>query len=709
MVAPVANTITSTTSATQDLEVFKNYPSEKNNKLIQQKYGSQDEFFKKVQEEGYKEGFESVEKPSFDQNLPMTEIGEDTFKKFTDPSGLSAYKGTELEKYAGTQDLTKPIPTLQSEFSGQEVPYSQVKEFLDKKRSGEISGITELGKLWNKAGGEFTTPTSYPSMSMEEDKLRQAKEAELYGINAIGQSTGAPAYPKISDKTDLISAPESPISDREDLISAPKKIGEDKTSIYNKRLNDGMMYSDGEMRKQGFSDDQIKRANQMNYSDRSVEFKEEPDNKQRRQEQSQLYGINAIGKSSGAPQDTMGIKSIETKDEEFDAAIDEIKNSPAAEYLKKLASKIGKTVDSVFKSTADNYAQDKRRLGKVKMDSNIWIPLLEEDSGGNMSQWGLPFVNEEGKMFFFDSDKEVKIFGKNITVDKRVKELLAREKVMKDAEEEAKNEPFHVKRNAPLDALDDYIAKQEEGKYTKKDGTEVTVDIEVPKIGETGSGRATDTGGLLEVQRRKMDQLMKQAETDGLPEGAVSSMKSEMKGQGIDTKGLTDKNLLLIAMGLGMMASQKPGLSGVGEGALTGLKTVAPLLTKKASDFQIVEVADKDNPGQTKLVKINKKTNEVTDLGVGGKSKKTEKQKGYEWMSTVTGKPVKNLVMRDLELKDKKKSKRERIEAMAKYVWGQDILGGTQADVAGYIEQATKMIEAIDKIPNADLDDILGL
>ena len=52
MATPVSNTITSTTSATQDLEVFKNYPSEKNNKLIQQKYGSRDEFFKKVQEEG---------------------------------------------------------------------------------------------------------------------------------------------------------------------------------------------------------------------------------------------------------------------------------------------------------------------------------------------------------------------------------------------------------------------------------------------------------------------------------------------------------------------------------------------------------------------------------------------------------------------------------------------------------------------------------
>jgi hypothetical protein len=77
--------------------------------------------------------------------------------------------------------------------------------------------------------------------------------------------------------------------------------------------------------------------------------------------------------------------------------------------------------------------------------------------------------------------------------------------------------------------------------------------------------------------------------------------------------------MLLIAMGLGMMASQKPGLSGAGEGALTGLKTVAPLLTKKASDFQIVEVADPKNPGKTKLVKINKRTNEQTDLGLAGK------------------------------------------------------------------------------------------
>ena len=130
MVAPVANTITSTTSATQDLEVFKNYPSEKNNKLLQQKYGSQEEFFKKVAAEGYAEGFKGQE-----LNLPATQMLDETaMKQFLDPSGLSAYKGTPLEQYAGTQDYTQPIPTLRSEFAGKEVPYSQVKEFLDKKK-----------------------------------------------------------------------------------------------------------------------------------------------------------------------------------------------------------------------------------------------------------------------------------------------------------------------------------------------------------------------------------------------------------------------------------------------------------------------------------------------------------------------------------------------------------------------------------------------
>ena len=148
MATPVANTITSTTSATQDLEVFKNYPTEKNNKLIQKKYGSEDEFFKKVAAEGYAEGFKDQE-----LNLPATGmLNEAAMKQFTDPSGLSAYMGTPLEKYAGTQDLTRIPPTMQSTFpGGQEIPIGE----LEKWKTMDKSGITELGQLWNQAGGEY--------------------------------------------------------------------------------------------------------------------------------------------------------------------------------------------------------------------------------------------------------------------------------------------------------------------------------------------------------------------------------------------------------------------------------------------------------------------------------------------------------------------------------------------------------------------------
>ena len=146
MATPVANTITSTTSATQDLEVFKNYPSDKNNKLIQQKYGSQEEFFKKISAEGYAEGFKGQE-----LNLPATGmLNEAAMKQFLDPQGISAYKDTPLERYAGAGELTENIPTMRSTFpEGQEIPIEEFTKYggMDK------SGVTSLGKLWNEAGG----------------------------------------------------------------------------------------------------------------------------------------------------------------------------------------------------------------------------------------------------------------------------------------------------------------------------------------------------------------------------------------------------------------------------------------------------------------------------------------------------------------------------------------------------------------------------
>jgi len=161
-------------------------------------------------------------------------------------------------------------------------------------------------------------------------------------------------------------------------------------------------------------------------------------------------------------------------------------------------------------------------------------------------------------------------------------------------------------------------------------------------------------------------------------------------------------------MGLGMMASQKPGLSGVGEGALTGLKTVAPLLTKKASDFQIVEVADKDNPGQTKLVKINKRTNEIVDLGVGGKGTEVASIKKLKYEAAELGIDVDDLIRFRLTKSDK--SKQEQVLELVKYIWGQDVLSGlgaTQEDLVNYKEQATELINMINEIPNDTIDKLL--
>ena len=658
MVAPVANTITSTTSATQDLEVFKNFPTEKNNKLLQQKYGSQEEFFKKVAAEGYAEGFKGQE-----LNLPATQMLDETaMKQFLDPSGLSAYKGTPLEQYAGTQDYTQPIPTLQSEFAGKEVPYSEVKEFLDKKRSGQISGVTELGQLMPK--GEFG----------DTNLIRAETPVEKFG-RADLRGKGLEPVPPIN-----------PIPQGQfNLQEEPRGIETIRPKITT--LDDGLGYTDDQLRKMGFSEAQIQRG---------VQPSERPDREK----------INPIPQgefergewSKGIPtKRTGGIDTIETdqkpKEDEPWAKkrLEELqfKMRNKKYFLKDMAEK-WQDIDEVMELIG--YKDRFKKLSiKEKTELGKKFGLTTMDLVG----WDARTL-VSGAAKVVGETAEDKKRAKNVGLDIGLG-------LTKDEGDEIRTRERILKEGGQRE-LDKYILN-----LAKEDDDDLEITVDIPIQDTTGSGRATDTGGLLEVQRRKMDQLMKDAEENKLDEDDTDEIKTELENQGIKTKGLTDKNMLLIAMGLGMMASEKPGLTGVGEGALTGLKTVAPLLTQKASDFQIVEVDDKDNPGQTKLVKINKRTNEVTDLGVGGKGKKTDTQKKYEWMSTITGKPVKNLVMRDLALKDKKKSKRERIEAMAKYVWGQDILGGVEADVAEYIKQATEMIEAIDKIPNTDLNDILGL
>jgi len=562
--APVSNTITSTTSATQDLEVFKNYPTEKNNKLLQQKYGSQDEFFKQIQAEGYAEGFKGQE-----LNLPATQMLDETaMNQYLDPSGINNIDDTHVMSQEHSDEIMNQFDN--TGWKGSAFP------------GGFNLNYPEYMKTSLAEGKNFSQPGGLSGMTNE-------------GKNLV-------------------------------------------------KLDDGLTYSAEEMSARGYSDSQITQGLKQGFLDGDPENMEVFNNFINNQ------GISSVHVDPFSPQD-MNIQKTESKtgidtidtDQTISGQKEKSQFGKEWEIIKKggkwllnalieggnlselgwmnVDEGIAKGVDAIAK----NYEQDKRRLEKVKMNSDIWLPLMEEDSGGYMSQWGLPFVNPDGKMWFYDSDKKAKIpvTGGNILVDPRVKELFAREKVMKDAEEKAKNEPFHVKRNAPLDALDDYILKQKKNEFNKKnyvddEGLHITVDVgQEAKTGEPGSGRATDTGGLLEVQRRKMDQLMKKAETNRLDEEDKTELTNTLKEQGVETKGMNDKALLATTIGFGIMASGKPGLQGIGEGGVTGLKLAADIKGKwgdKSSDIQMITV--KNDKGENVIVKYNKKKGTYEETGL---------------------------------------------------------------------------------------------
>ena len=746
MATPVSNTITSTTSATQDLEVFKNYPSDKNNKLLKKKYGNKEanfldyekNLFQKVTEEEQQAGdpyaktlsFEEVLGSSFDSNLPVTKISEETAKRF-DPYGLKAQA-----------DYSDPNAHVMSQADSNAIMnQAGAGTPRDYQYYGQTGGLKPKGvddyRYYGQTGGlkpESGIDTIKPSRQEMEDHYSYGLGGEMFH----------------ESKRIL-----------ENLSEEKRKKVEEQASILQEKYN--INNSPTKEEEQGFSKEFWPIIQQAIF---------DPGTK----ETLSKYPATLGGKIEGGidtikPKDyhyygqTGGLKPTESKSivppeitggGQQKAIEDILKENEIADMKKDKGISAIESPNDVSVSSEGRLEELKKKiLNKeehrlpVSGDMPKWVqamrltlPLDELDefmeligagvsgedaheirkkkkilgkefglSTGDLLMWN---AKQTGKSFkelkeqIDDGKKRAKVVG--LDVDQLVgpsntewDEIKKSEEILKNEGQSALDKYVLDKKLAEKDkeatqvALKEVTKDPDFTKVVKKDGITQIEELPAVPLKEAERGEAIDQYYLQKKLARKLNEEEKEDVTTNL------------ESQGVETKGLTDKNMLLIAMGLGMMASQKPGLTGAGEGALTGLKTVAPLLTKKASDFQIVEVADKDNPGQTKLVKINKRTNEVTDLGVGGKSKKTEKQKGYEWMSTVTGKPVKNLVMRDLELKDKKKSKRERIEAMAKYVWGQDILGGTQADVAGYIEQATKMIEAIDKIPNADLDDILGL
>ena len=560
MVAPVANTITSTTSATQDLEVFKNYPTDKILKLLMGKYGSQDQFFQKVQEEGYKEGFESVPKPSFDPNIPINEIGEGTYQKY-------------MGQFIQNQANINPIP--QETFGLEE----SVKGLPTQK---PIPMVEDYATTWNQ---KLDIP----------DLLAAGKASQnLYNQGAL---------PEVKMTTDTAVDQPSPVP-KGDV----RKIIE---SIEQKILKEDDSWSIIKMLKNLRN---IKKNIQGGIT--TVKEAVEPTANELKDEALQLEGkyqtslvekiMPTIDKWAQGIQQWGG----EMKEKVSSADIFDMDVSGAAgDYKEKLA-------------------KHNKRLEAVGMDP-VKIPLNLDIS--------------ERKFKLTDKGERIPL---QEPAGKDAAELLRREKLMMEAGKAGAD---------PQAELEKYIANKRESKIAEekkakeetenkifgidlswlkkdKDVTEKDTKDVIQEVTETiptekkggiteldKSGRGGTVEEQLEMQMMNVDYLQEKMKK-GLEMGERAQMTNDLKEQGVKTKGLTDKNMLLIAMGLGMMASEKPGLQGVGAGALEGLKLVAPLMKEKSSDIQMITV--KNDKGENVIVRYNKKkgTYEETGLKSGTQS-----------------------------------------------------------------------------------------
>jgi hypothetical protein len=328
-------------------------------------------------------------------------------------------------------------------------------------------------------------------------------------------------------------------------------------------------------------------------------------------------------------------------------------------------------------------------------------------STGDLLMWD---AKQTGKSFkevkeqIDDGKKRAKVMG--LGVDQLVGPSNTEWDEIKKREEILKNEG--------QSGLDEYmldLAKKEDAAKNKekKSVSDTLIDSDY---------KMTEKDGILQIPKVDVEQheikdLSKRSEAIDqyylqkklarkLNEEEKEDVTTNLESQGVETKGLTDKNMLLIAMGLGMMASQKPGLTGAGEGALTGLKTVAPLLTKKASDFQIVEVADPKNPGQTKLVKINKRTNESVDLGYSGKGTEVASIKKLKYEAAELNITPKALIKFRLTKSDKTYG--ERIEAAALKIINASLIEIKPKEAR---DKAKELIDLIDELSNKELEDLL--
>jgi len=555
MVAPVANTITSTTSATQDLEVFKNYPTDKILKLLMGKYGSQDQFFQKVQEEGYKEGFESVPKPSFDPNIPINEIGEGTYQKY-------------MGQFIQNQANINPIP--QETFGLEE----SVKGLPTQK---PIPMVGDYATTWNQ---KLDIPDLLAAGKASQNLYNQGAlpEVKMTTDTAVDQPSNVPK----GDVRKIIESIEQKILKEDDSWSIIKML---------KNLRN------------------IKKNIQGGIT--TVKEAVEPTANELKDEALQLEGkyqtslvekiMPTIDKWSQGIQKWGG----EIKEKVSSADIFDMDVSGAAEDYKQKLAKHNKRLEVVGMDPVKIPLNLDISERKFKLtDKGERIPLQEpagKDAAELLRREKL--MMEAGKA---GADPQAEL--EKYIANKRESKIAEEKK----AKEETENKIFGI----DLSWLKkDKDVTEKDTKEVKKKDKDVIQEVTEERIAPQADERR-------DLEQDAIDKLMADAETkEGLPKEVIDPLKIELDNQGVKTKGLTDKNMLLIAMGLGMMASDKPGLQGVGAGALEGLKLVAPLMKEKGSDYQLVEVQDPNNPSGTVIAKINKKTGAIEYTEAKGKGK----------------------------------------------------------------------------------------
>ena len=285
----------------------------------------------------------------------------------------------------------------------------------------------------------------------------------------------------------------------------------------------------------------------------------------------------------------------------------------------------------------------------------------------------------------FDKNKGLQVIGSNQD------ELLKREEIVKKAEMMNPGDP-----NAGEKALNEYLITQQTklDKLNKnEDGLNLNLTLGIP-ISE-GSPRASDTGGLLELQRRRSDQfkddvkkrILKEAEDSELvDEGGLKDLKKATKGKGWE---------LLMHMGLGIATEDN-----VAKGIKSGLQSAMEFekaFGDKASDFQIVELGD------GRLVRVNKSTGEVMDTGEKGKgSDKPAAIKTLEYKANALGIDVDDLIRFDLTKGDK--SYDEQLLDVSKFILGNSMVPLEPAQAR---DKAAELLKLIEQSSNKELESLL--